>query len=208
MNGEILFERQRESVLAKLKKENTKGLKPLVGDVRGIEDEPFDLAEWIKRFRTEARKLLEEIIGEAGEEGMDELGITISFDVLDPRVKRFLERRAQRFAKEVNETTWSNLKESLNEGIEAGEGIPQLEERVIEVMDDRIESTPETISRTEVIGHTGTLEAWVQSEVVEGSSGWQRMIGHKDSHQDAHMQEVALMEISRWRAAVSTGADG
>lgn len=77
---------------------------------------------------------------------------TALFDLESPEVNAAMQARAQAFAQEVNATTWDKLKTSLLEGINAGEGINELEARVERVMGDRIRSSAETIARTETIG--------------------------------------------------------
>jgi SPP1 gp7 family putative phage head morphogenesis protein len=65
----------------------------------------------------------------------------------------------------------------------------------MEIMAERIRSTPETIARTEVIGaaNGGTLEAWRQSGVVQRKT-WLAALDARtrDSHVEAHGQTVAL----------------
>lgn len=184
-----LLRRQKESVLAKLRAGRAGG--------RGIEDNPFDLAEWIRKFRTEVRPQVKRIVGDAGDEALDDLELQTAFDVSEPRVVRFIEGRAQRFARRVNETTWDQLKASLAAGVAAGESIDDLADRVESVMGARINSSAETIARTEVIGASngGTLEAWRQSEVVEGKQ-WLSALDDRvrDTHRDAHGQTVGLDE--------------
>jgi len=167
---------------------------------RSVEDavaEPFDMAQWIKAFRSEMRPVLVTIIEDAGQQALDDLALTMTFDVAQPAVARFLERRAQRFAQKVNETTWSSLKASLQEGIAAGENIREFEQRVLDVMAERIRSTPETIARTEVIGaaNGGTLEAWRQSDVVE-TKVWLAGLDDRTrpTHVEAHGQTRKLDE--------------
>ena len=77
---------------------------------------------------------------------------TALFNLESPEVAAAMTARAQAFAQPVNETTWANLKTSLLDGINAGEGIDRLQARVREVMADRIRSSAETIARTETIG--------------------------------------------------------
>ena len=64
-------------------------------------------------------------------------------------------------------------------------------------MGDRIRSSAETIARTEIIGgaNGGTLEAWIQSEVVKGKR-WLATLDDRvrDTHAEAHGQEVAIDE--------------
>lgn len=186
-----LFERQRDSVLDRLRARVARN----PGEAA---DEPFDMAQWVKAFRVEMRPVITGIVDDSGQAAMDDLALALTFDVAQPAVVRFLERRAQRFAQRVNETTWEMLKNSLREGIEAGENIKQLEERVTEVMAERIRSTPETIARTEVVGaaNGGTLEAWRQSGEVVESKVWLAALDDRtrESHVEAHGQTVGLDE--------------
>ena len=210
-----MFERQRESVIARLKSDN--GLaaqnaaqrieritnrpgngKLKVLATRTVEDvvkKPFDKPEWVKKFRVMMRALLVDLVEEAGGDALEALGLTIGFVVKQPLVQRFIERQAQRFAVEVNDTTWEMLKESLSEGLGAGEEMPKLLERVGEVMGERIRSSEEVIARTEVnrAANGGTLEAWRQSEVVE-KKGWLSALlpdRTRDSHIEAHVRYQA-----------------
>jgi HK97 family phage portal protein len=183
-----LFERQRESIKAKLKKEyEGERHSPLQGNQREID--PFDLKEWIKKLRGMIRVVLEDLVDEVGQDAIDELSITMTFDISLPEVARFIERRAQRFAQRVNKTTWDALKTSLAEGLDAGEGLEKLEERVDTVMGDRIRSSKEVIARTETVGamNGGTLQGWKQSGIVEKKAWLCAMDGReRESHRIAH----------------------
>lgn len=77
---------------------------------------------------------------------------TALFNLESPEVAAAMVSRAQAFARPVNETTWAELKASLLEGIQAGEGIDALQARTRSVMAGRIQSSAETIARTETIG--------------------------------------------------------
>jgi SPP1 gp7 family putative phage head morphogenesis protein len=182
-----LFNQQQEAVLAGLRKRATRSV--------GVNDEPFDVDEWRKEFEKSVAPILENIVETVGQNTLDDYAIEMAFNVDEPAVAHFLSRRAQRFAKRVNETTWEELKASLRKGIEGGENITQLEARVLDVMAGRIRSTPETIVRTEVIGaaNGGTLEAWKQSGVV-ATKTWMATLDSRtrDSHVDAHGQTVPI----------------
>jgi HK97 family phage portal protein len=195
-----MFRRQEESVVARLKEE--KALTPSPSpEGRGgralsdVADDPFNKAEWVKKFRVMMRLLLAELVEEVGTEALEALGLTIGFVVKQPLVQRFIERQAQRFAVEVNATTWDALKESLSAGLEAGEEMPKLVDRVGEVMGDRIRSSEEVIARTEVnrAANGGTLEAWKQSGVVEKKSWLSALLPDRtrDSHVEAHVRYQA-----------------
>lgn len=184
-----LMRRQRQSILAKLRGERGQR------DVAEIADDPFDKPKWIKQFRQGAKPVLREIARDAGDAALTDLALGIGFDVSDPAVVRFLTQRAQRFAVAVNETTWDALKASLAEGIDAGEGIPELSARVETVMAGRIRSSVEVIARTEVLGAASGADnlSWSQSGVVAGSE-WVAALDERTrpTHTDAHGQRRAL----------------
>ena len=151
----------------------------------------FDLTRWTRLFRKVMRDLLKALVGEFGEAAIEALGRPdLIFNVGRPEVLRFIEMRAQRFAERVNETTWEMLRDSLSEGIENGEGLEALKERVREVMGDRIRSSEEVIARTEVNGaaNGGSLEAWKQSG-VDVKKAWLSALlpdRTRETHFEAH----------------------
>lgn len=189
-----LFQRQRTSVLDRLRARGARGADDAAQD-------PFNLPRWIRESREEIRPILAALIDDFGDEAMDDLGgagygIALSFDVMEPEVLRFLEGRAQRFAVAVNETTWRQLKAALNEGIADGESMAELAEQVEFVMAGRIRSSKEAIARTEVNGaaNGGTLEAWRQTSGVVAGKRWLSALvpTTRPSHQAAHGQVVPL----------------
>lgn len=195
-----LFRRQMDSVKARVKNElrgEETNRQPLPRLERGLADEPFNMAEWIKKFREAMRVQLRQIVDESGSEAMDDLKIQKKFQVNEPQVRQYIETRAQRFAVQVNETTWDLLRKSIGEGIDAGEGLTSIMERVETVMGDRINSSAEIIARTEVGGamNGGTRLAWMQSGVVTGKRWIAELDARvRDSHAEAHGQVVGLDE--------------
>ena len=186
-----LMRRQRQAVLARVKSERSG---------RTIEDaagNPFDLARWVREFRVVLRPIYREIVAAAGQRGIDAVGAGLSFDVLDPRVVRFMERQVQRFAEQVNQTTWDALRASLAESITEGEDVLKAADRVDAVMGDRIRSSAEAIARTEVgtAVNGGQVEGWRQSGTV-GGKRWLSAIDDRtrEAHVAAHDQAVAIDE--------------
>ncbi len=170
--------------------------------------DPFDRDKWIRAFKVTMRPVVQGIMGEAAIVAADELGLTFAFDVHDPRVIEAMERQLQRFAEEVNDTTWNHLRDSLAEGIADGETIDQLAERVGEVMDGRIRSSKETIARTEVTAAStnGTIESWRQSGVVDKKAWLAAMDDRtRETHTHAHGQVVGLDEDFSVGAATGPG---
>ena len=199
-----LFRRQKESVLARLRGRVEAGMFAGGNGHRAgmvvkadAEDEPFDLAQWGKTFKAEGMPVLRAIIADAGESTIEDLNLTVDFDLTNPEFVRFLERSSQRFAREVNDTTWQKLKDSLSEGIKAGESIPELAERVEQVMGDRIRSSKTVIARTEV--HRATVGGGLISAKASGvvkRKGWLTSLDGRarDTHKAAHGQTVGIDE--------------
>lgn len=176
-----LFEQQQAALLADVRKAS-KAIDP---------KQPFDIEEWRKLFMAAALKRIEETVQDAGDSVYDELSISTAFDVRNPKVTEFIQQRAQRFAEEVNATTWDKLKASLAEGEAAGESIDEIAKRVTQVMGDRVKSSAETIARTETISALsgGALEAAKASGVVSGKQ-WLAALDDRtrESHIAAHEQ--------------------
>lgn len=187
-----LFEQQRDAILVDLQAQKAMG--PRVDQVaiarKAIDPtNPFNLEEWRAFFMAAAAKRIEEMAQDAGDSVLDELSIGISFDVTNPEVSTFIQERAQRFAEEVNATTYERLKASMVEATDAGETIDEIAARVEQVMGDRIRSSAETIARTETIGalNGGALEAAKQSGVIGGKTWIATFDGReRDSHSAAH----------------------
>lgn len=192
-----LMRRQRRAVLDRLTSERSKRT------AEEAADNPFDRPRWIRTFREAIRPVFVEFVEDAGQAAADDLGIGISFDVSDPNVVRFLERKAQNYAKRINETTYQQIKETLADGIEAGEGIDALAERVQTTMGGRIRDA-EMIARTEstAAANGGTQLSWEQSGVVR-QKGWIATLDSRvrPTHRDAHGQVVPLRGLFRVGAA-------
>lgn len=189
-----LFRQQEQSILTELGKVR-RAAEPDDLDVEVLLAKIVNLARWKKRFRAAIHPVLGRIVASGGQEAMDTIALGVGFDVSDPLVARFLERRAQRFAVEVNQTTWDLLKASLIEGLEDGEGTDVLAQRVRAVMGGRIRSSEEVIARTEVISayNGGALEGARQSGQVE-TKEWLASLDDRtrETHVAAHGQVVAL----------------
>jgi HK97 family phage portal protein len=78
---------------------------------------------------------------------MSEVGSADPFDVLSPNVSAKLAELTRKIVR-IDDTIEKQLRESLVEGLKAGEGIPELSRRVETIM-DASRSRAETISRTE-----------------------------------------------------------
>ena len=183
------FRRQEQAVLARLVAPKS------AKTPQDAADNPFDVIEWAARLKTLGQPIITDVVGEGGQATLDDLNVSMSFDLLDPNVVNVVEGRSQRFARSVTDTTWNDLKASLSEGVQAGEGIPALQARVGQVMDEARSWRTEAIARTEVVGasNLGALEGARQSGVVSTKT-WLAALDDRtrDWHVAAHNQVVPL----------------
>jgi HK97 family phage portal protein len=183
------FRRQEQAVLARLVAPKS------AKTPQDAADNPFDVIEWAARLKTVGQPIITEVVGEGGQATLDDLNVSMSFDLLDPNVVNVIEGRSQRFARSVTETTWNDLRDTLSAGVQAGEGIPALQNRVARTMDEARTWRTEAIARTEVVGasNLGSLEGARQSGVVTTKT-WLAALDDRtrDWHVAAHNQRVAL----------------
>lgn len=103
------------------------------------------------------------------------------------QVVKFIKERAKEFGKSVTATTLEKLDRTLAEGIEAGEGIVELSDRVNEVYGEFSTYRSDMIARTEATAANakGNIEGFRQSGVANAkewiNSGDSRV---RDEHQD------------------------
>lgn len=144
-----------------------------------------------------ADRMLDQIQAAAEAGGTDtfkQLKVRTDFNLATPDGNAFVNTRAQRFAERVNETTWTELRSRLSDGIKSGMSVVELEDVVRETMGDRIRSSAETIARTEMIGalNGGALLGAEQSG-VPARKNWIAALDPdtRESHVQAHVQYQA-----------------
>ncbi len=154
-----------------------------------IEGILFDYDDQTKKLLKINNPVLKEALKESGQSEFDLLNVGISFDVTNPRVSKWLAAYGLNEAKQINQTIKDKLKESLIEGIKAGEGMPKLQDRIKEIYSgykDIKGYETERIARTEVIGasNQGALESYKQANVEK--KGWLRT--YDDRTRDSHIE--------------------
>ena len=186
-----MFRRQRDSVVTKLQNERA------VRDALDTENVPFDRAEWEQKFRQMGLPFLQDALSDGAYETLDELGVVIDFNLDNPATIEWLRDATQKFAEQINETTWNALKDALGKGIDLGESIDQLTERVRDEMSTASQSRARMIARTETVKATnaGGMQAARDSGVVRRKI-WLSALDERvrDSHVAAHGQERGLDE--------------
>jgi len=96
-------------------------------------------------------------------------GLGLSWDVFNPRFKKFIEKYGLDQAKGINGTTKDKLRATLSEGIEAGESIPKLRDRISQVYGEAKGYRAKLISRTETTTtvNAGSWETYKAAKVKQ-----------------------------------------
>lgn len=191
-----LFRKQKLEVL-----ENLERFKKCRGNVKSEDDIIelilFNPEEWNRIFSEESLPYFEQVFEGGIERASAILGIQVGFNIQSPRAQEWLRNKAQRFAEIVNETTWNELKESLIEGMQNGEEINALAERIQHIFQIADVNRSHTIARTEVIGasNAGSFMTFQTSDVVEKKE-WLTARDEKvrPTHQAADGQVVGINE--------------
>ena len=177
--GEQAFGRAVESVLlaqahALIKAMGTMG--ELITVQQAIEIVMSD--DWTKALADAALPHIERQALFGGRAGLARIGLDVSFEAANPAVQRYVDTHVTRLASTAQETTQVALRDLLGDGIEKGETIAELRERVR----TWAEGDPATGRigtagyRSEMIARTessrafvrGQEVAWKESGVVEG----------------------------------------
>lgn len=148
------FEKQASEIIKNL--EGSKSIN------KGLIDDIFDFLKWTKVFKQKFTPLLKAFFMQAGEDQADLWGLAVSFDVLNERAIKYVGDKIDFISAEINETTKRKLQETLQEGVQNGEGIPELSKRIRNLFEDFSRKRATTIARTEVIAanNAGSLETY------------------------------------------------
>ncbi len=163
----VFFKQQRDKVIAALRG----GSKSLVE--KDIEDDAKK-AIAIPASKAETKKITEytlpkitHIVEVAGNVALAEVGVTVAFDILNPRVVDWLKEHAAEAVTGIGDTTKAALKKTLLEGIENGESIAKLTKRVqaeykhLELEEWRAKRI--AMTETKTASGKGSLEGYKQS---------------------------------------------
>jgi len=167
-----LFQEQENEALRALRKNSGKSINFIPGVIeRDVEDVlrvTHDERE-IAKFAEFSIPRITEMLKIAGINAIAELGVSFSFDVLNPLVIEWIKSRAGILIKSIADTTLGDLRITLAEGISLGEKIPKLAGRVMSVFEDAKGYRAIMIARTETItaSNQGALQAYKQSGVIE-----------------------------------------
>ncbi len=140
--------------------------KPTKADIDAI---AFKLDEAVEVTIANTSQLYVRVTNAGGRRAFEQLELPNSFDITDPEAQRHMLAKQQKLAVKVNETSWNAITESLAAGMDDGESITQLADRITDVVSSR-QNSKRMIARTEVNGslNGGVKDGYKQSRVVKG----------------------------------------
>lgn len=193
------FRDSLEAVTARMKDAVLQQLRQGERSIDGSADEPFDKARWTERIRLAcAASALAAALWIAQHEA-EALGLTPQqiAKLLESRsLLAAVERLTQQFAREVTDTTWDAVRETIREGARLGETLDDISARVAHVMDVRISDARRTAT-TEITraSTTGQMAAFTEAKV--GGKRWVTMADGavRDTHTAVHGREIPLADM-------------
>jgi len=123
-----------------------------------------------KKLSAQAAEIILVVLTERGPVEMGTIaGAEAVFNVQNPEVQKWLTSYTPKFSVNLEEVSVLKLRAELIEGINAGEGIPELIKRVNLTYDHWNKVRSETIARSETIraSNRAAIEAYKQSGVVK-----------------------------------------
>ena len=159
------FEKQEKEVMKNIKNE-FKGLEAKEFKFKGVSDLLFDEDEAVSTGISLITPFIKEYIKKSGEQGTVLAGGN-TFDLETPKIEKFIPARAKYFAESITKTTSDKLVASIQEGIDNGEDLDAISERVASIYDIAKGSRTDMIARTEVAASSnfGSTEAYLQAGV-------------------------------------------
>lgn len=198
-----LFARQRDSLAMSIEDASRSGGGMDVASIEAM----FDRRRWLREFREAIRPGLAAATMDGAEAVAGDIEARkasrpasrkgpFQFDK-DAKVINFLRERAQRFAVQVNDTTWQRLKAKLETGIVDGKGGRELASIVRETFGvwTAKGGRAEVIARTEVIGaFNGGGLLYAKHTGLALDKEWITALDERvrESHRAAHGQRVGL----------------
>lgn len=130
----------------------------------------YDGKRWIKAMHDRGRPFLEDAMVRGADAALADLPADIggTFEITNPAVQGVLRAQAAQFSSAVVESNGAMLVTALRKGIDDGEGMDKLTQRVRDVFDVARKSDAERIARTETMQalNGGAVEMFKASEVV------------------------------------------
>ncbi len=162
-----------------------------------IEKILFDREQYNEELERFSKPILAESLEEGAKKGADILGIELSYDATNEEAMNWIHTESGTKIRGINDTTLDKLRLELLTGMDAGEGIDGLRQRVSDTFEDAKGWRAENIARTETIRayRHGNLEQYKESGFVEEVMGWAAL--------DERTCEECLEEIHNKRFTIA-----
>lgn len=141
----------------------------------------IEAAFLVKLYQQEGQKAIDEALKLARKPHKAEIPISLIFDIFNPSAKEELLKQTTKFSKGLINTTEEIIRSNIATGLELGESIVKLANRVIEsIGENPNRSRAEKISRTETIyaSNASAELGYMMSTVVEGKM-WETAIDER-----------------------------
>ena len=165
------YQPQMQDIMRNLARKGTKFMLPKSKSLQKQigDDLMFDQEKYVATGIDLMTPLLKEILLVQGTEALLTLNTDTSYSLLDA-ARKYLNTMPIKLAKSITETAYVRVRESLADGIKAGESVNELKDRVIAQYKSLEVFQAENIARTEVSRATNfaAVDAFKQSGVVEG----------------------------------------
>jgi len=210
------FERDMFDAVRRVQKDLVEKYKRAIGsaikaDAGGLDldDDDENEAEIAAAYRT-TFPVIDRTFRAGGLGGLRKARVGFNFDLRSPAAERFLRERNQRFAEQVAETTWRELKRRLAREMERGASIDELA-AAVETVPAFNPARAEMIARTEVIGaYNGGLEEGFRQSGNVTAKVWLSALDDRtrETHLAMHDQTVPVGQDFRSPDGGTTKAPG
>lgn len=139
----------------------------IVGSFKSIKANiSFDLNKESELLINIVLPIFQELVEKEGTQALALLGIAEDFTIT-PNIAKVIDKDTMKFASQVNRTTRDALKETIKEGMENGEGIDKLTDRIMNVYDDASKVRARMIAQTESVRYANKADvmAWKEAGV-------------------------------------------
>jgi len=165
-----IFKKQEKEVLKQLEALKSKSDVEKKDTLRPQDIVAINVSEeWKDYIVKHLKPFLLSFMQQAGDKTLGDLGFGISFNLQVPGIQEKLLKSLEKSASEIIQTTRKDVYDQLLEGIQNGEGIPDLANRMKTLFEETYKNRSETIARTETISATNyaSLEAGKQVGITK-----------------------------------------
>ena len=173
-------------------------------------DDDDENEEEIARAYSAVFPVMDRTFRAGGLAGLRKARVGLDFDMRSPAAERFLRERNQRFARQVAETAWTELKRKLTREMERGASIDELI-AAVEAVPAFNPARAEMIARTEVIGgYNGGLEEGFRQSGNVTAKVWLSALDDRtrETHLAMHDQMVQVGQDFRSPSGAAGPAPG